>query len=61
MNMFETAMVNEPRVFEPLNFYCIKLHVYVFFCQDSGGNYGLNCPKPYGNSLCIQMVDILVS
>ena len=26
-NEFETAVVNEPSVFEPLKFYCIKLQV----------------------------------
>ena len=26
-NEFETAVVNEPSVFEPLKFYCICLHV----------------------------------
>ena len=30
---FETAVVNEPSVFEPLKFYCIKLFVSVFLVR----------------------------
>ena len=30
MNEFETAVVNEPSVFEPLNFYCNMNLPYVF-------------------------------
>ena len=30
-NEFETAMVNEPSVFEQLKFYCIYLFFYFFF------------------------------
>ena len=30
-NEFETAMVNEPSVFEPLNFDCIYLNIRKYF------------------------------
>ena len=30
-NEFETAVVNEPLVFEPLKFYCIYIHEHIFF------------------------------
>ena len=30
-NKFETAVVNEPLVFEPLTFYCIKCHFFLVF------------------------------
>ena len=29
-NEFETAVVNQPSVFEPLNFYCMYLYMCVF-------------------------------
>ena len=29
MNEFETAVVNEPLVFEPLEFYCMPRHMYL--------------------------------
>ena len=29
-NEFETAVVNEPSVFEPFKFYCILLHLLTF-------------------------------
>ena len=31
-NEFETAVVNEPSVFEPLKFYCISKFDYFFQC-----------------------------
>ena len=46
--MFDTAMVNEPSVFEPLKFYCTKKktsvqHVYIALkSQGSGEQSGPN-------------------
>ena len=33
-NEFETAVVNEPSVFEPLKVYCMYLFRFFFFCID---------------------------
>ena len=34
-NKFETAVVNEPLVFEPSKFYCILIHhlYFIYFCR----------------------------
>ena len=37
-NKFETAVVNEPSVFEPLKFYCILLHAKLKAYQDKKPN-----------------------
>ena len=42
-NKFETAVVNEPSVFEPLNFYCISRSGISYFIPE---NYRLSSSSP---------------
>ena len=42
--MFETAVVNEPPVFEPLKFYCIKFQNHIcFIVQNNKAIIAQNC------------------
>ena len=45
-NEFETAVVNEPSVFEPLKFYCIewKLH-HAYLCINKVGDFQRLLPR----------------
>ena len=54
-NEFETAVVNEPSVFELLKFYCI-----ILLLQDNGTIVGYPNAKPYDGDLLIEKCDILV-
>ena len=41
-NEFETAMVNEPSVFEPLKFYCMSVAVWGDHTVEVYSNWGLS-------------------